>query len=343
MTNRTGVLLVNLGTPNSQKPEDVKKYLTQFLTDGRVIDIPWFKRQVLVRGIIVPKRYKESAQNYARIWTKDGSPLLMYGKRVQNLLQMELGEDFQVELGMRYQNPSIENALESLKMCPELIVVPLFPQYASATTGSVHQEVMRVIGQWNRIPETNLINSYPTNPQMIEAFCQNAQTFDLSSYDHLIFSFHGLPEKQLKKADFHNHCLQAENCCSVYNEKNCLCYSAQCHATGAAIAKQLALDPNLYTICYQSRLGKDPWIKPYATDVLKDLAEKGAKKLLVFSPAFVCDCLETIDEIGHEYLAEFQKYGGETLDLVPGLNDTPLWIEALKTLVLEKKPLSTIK
>lgn len=336
MTDRTGVLLVNLGTPDSQRPEDVKKYLTQFLTDGRVIDIPWLKRQILVRGIIVPKRYKESAENYSRIWTSEGSPLLMYGVKVKNLLQEALGDTFQVELGMRYQNPSIEEAVTALKQCPELIVVPLFPQYASATTGSVHQEVMRVVSQWNRIPETQLINSYPTHPKMIEAFCERAKAFDLSSYDHILFSFHGLPEKQLRKADFHNHCLKAENCCATLNEKNRLCYSAQCHATGQAISQSLSLSPEQFTICYQSRLGKDPWVKPYASDIIEGLAEKGAKKLLVFSPAFVCDCLETIDEIANEYLAEFQGYGGETLDLVPGLNDHPMWIEALKSLVMQK-------
>lgn len=341
MSNRTGVLLVNLGTPDSQKPEDVKKYLTQFLTDGRVVDIPWLKRQILVRGIIVPKRYQESAQNYSRIWTEEGSPLLVYGQKVKKLLQEALGNDFQVELGMRYQNPSIEKALTSLKMCPELVVVPLFPQYASATTGSVHQEVMRIVSQWNRIPETKLINSYPTQPEMIKAFCDRAKAFDLPSYDHILFSFHGLPEKQLRKADFHNHCLQTENCCQTLNDKNRLCYSAQCHATAQAISTFLNLSADRFKICYQSRLGKDPWVKPYASDIIEGLAEKGAKKLLVFSPAFVCDCLETIDEIANEYLAEFKEYGGETLDLVPGLNDHPMWIEALKSLVLQKSPLPT--
>lgn len=318
----------------------MKKYLTQFLTDGRVIDLPWLKRQILVRGVIVPKRYKESAQNYSRIWTDEGSPLLYHGHRVKTLLQQSLGSDFQVELGMRYQNPSIENALNALKNCPELIVIPLFPQYASATTGSVHQEVMRVIGQWNRIPETQLVNSYPTHPKMIEAFCSQASAFDLKSYDHILFSFHGLPEKQLLKADCNNHCLQSTDCCVSITSKNRQCYSAQCHATAQAIVKRLAIPHDHYTICFQSRLGKDPWIKPYASDVIEELAKKHMKKLLVFSPAFVCDCLETIDEIANEYLAEFKGFGGDSLDLVPGLNDHPLWIEALSSLVLSKQALS---
>ncbi len=334
MSKQTGVLLVNLGTPDSQKPEDVKKYLIQFLTDGRVIDIPWLKRQFLVRRIIVPRRYRESASNYARIWTEEGSPLLIYGNRVKALLQQSLGDDFQVELGMRYQNPSIESALLSLKHCPELIVVPLFPQYSSATTGSVHQEVMRVLAQWNRIPETQLINSYPTHPKMIEAFCNRAADFVLDDYDHILFSFHGLPEKQLRKADPFNHCLQTADCCKTMDANNRQCYSAQCYATAQAIVSQLNI--HNYTVCFQSRLGKDPWIKPYASDVIEELAGNGAKKLLVFSPAFVCDCLETIDEIANEYQAEFRGYGGEVLDLVPGLNDHPLWIDTLKSLIQNK-------
>jgi protoporphyrin/coproporphyrin ferrochelatase len=337
MKRRTGVLLINLGTPDSEAPVDVKKYLIQFLTDGRVIDIPWLKRQILVRGIIVPKRYKESAKNYSRIWTEEGSPLMHYGQSVRRLLQEKLGDSFHVALGMRYQNPSIESALNSLKTCAELIILPLFPQYASATTGSVHQEVMRIISKWITIPETQFINSYPTLPKMIDAFCARAEAFTLQDYDHVVFSFHGLPEKHLLKADFHSHCLQNENCCSMPNEKNQLCYSAQCHATAQAIAERLNLSKDNFTICYQSRLGKDPWIKPYASEVLENLIRSNKKKVLVFSPAFVCDCLETIDEIGNEYKKEFLEKGGTALDLVTGLNDHPLWIDALEQLVMKKK------
>ncbi len=287
----------------------------------------------MVRSIIVPLRYRKSAQNYERIWTKEGSPLLIYGNKVCSLLQQSLGDKYRVVLGMRYQLPSIEQALQKLKQCAKLIVVPLFPQYASATTGSVHQEVMRIIGRWNRIPELKLINSYPVLSKMIDAFCDRANAFDIHSYDHILFSFHGLPEKQIKKADCHQHCLKKENCCTALNEKNKLCYSAQCHATAQAIANALKLSSNHYSICYQSRLGKDPWIKPYAADMIDFLGKNGMKRILVFSPAFVCDCLETIDEIGNEYSREFLRKGGDVLDLVPGLNDHPLWIEALHELV----------
>lgn len=334
--SRIGILLVNLGTPNSQDPGDVRKYLTQFLTDGRVIDTPWLSRQFLVRGIIVPKRYKESAANYSRIWTEMGSPLLYHGERVRDLLRNQVGEEFQVELAMRYQQPSIETVLDRMRDCHEMIILPLFPQYASATTGSVHQEVMRVISGWLTIPELQFVNSYPTHPKMIEAFCELGKQFSIDEYDHILFSFHGLPERHLRNADRNDHCLKQKGCCQNLNRKNQLCYSAQCHATGQEIAKGIGVNEKKYTICFQSRLGKDPWVRPYTSDMLDELLQQGKKNILVFSPAFVCDCLETIDEIGNEYRAEFLSKGGEKLDLVPGLNDHPLWIEALQDLVLSK-------
>ncbi len=333
--NRIGVLIVNLGTPDSHQPTDVKKYLIEFLTDERVIDLPWFKRQVLVRGVIVPKRYKESAKNYARIWTEKGSPLKVYGELVKNLLQVSLGERFQVELAMRYQSPSIEMGLNRLKGCSELVIIPLFPQYASATTGSIHQKVMKVISGWKTIPEMHFVNSYPVQNQMIEAFCQRSKEFDLQNYDHVVLSFHGLPEKHIRNSDEHQSCLKID-CCKSLCDKNKLCYSAQCYATAYAIAKSLNLSKDKLTISFQSRLGKDPWLKPYTSDTLKSLLENGIKKVLVFCPAFVCDCLETLDEIGNEYRQEFLNHGGEILDLVPGINEHPLWIEALKSIVLEQ-------
>lgn len=333
--DQIGVLIVNLGTPDTQHPNDVRKYLTEFLTDRRVIDIPWLKRQILVRGIIVPNRYKESASNYERIWSEGGSPLKIYGENVRDKLQGSLGDRFRVELAMRYQNPSIICSLEKLKHCSELVVIPLFPQYASATTGSVHQKVMEVISKWIKIPELHFVNSYPTQAEMIEAFCERGKECNISDYDHVVFSFHGLPEKHIRNADLNNFCLNDSNCCTVLCDKNKTCYSAQCHATAHAIAGNLDLCSNDYSISFQSRLGKDPWIKPYTLDTLMDLLQKNKKKVLVFSPAFVCDCLETIDEIGREYRNEFMNNGGEVLNLVQGLNDHPKWIEALKTLVME--------
>jgi ferrochelatase len=333
--NKIGVLLVNLGTPDSPMPDDVRKYLIEFLTDGRVIDVSWLKRQFLVRRIIVPKRYKDSAANYARIWTLEGSPLKIHSNKVKKLLQKSLGDDYQVELAMRYQSPSIADTLKKLKSCHQLIIVPLFPQYASATTGSIHQRVMEEVSKWETIPEMRFVHSYPAQPQMISAFCARAREYNLENYDHFVFSFHGLPESQIEKSDNHNYCLKEKDCCSNICPKNKTCYSAQCHATARAIAEQLGISHELYTICFQSRLGKQPWLRPYASDIIEELAESGKKSVLVFSPAFVCDCLETIDEIGREYHKEFTERGGERFDLVPGLNDHPLWIEALQSIITE--------
>lgn len=292
-----GVLLVNLGTPKSYNPKDVKRYLNQFLTDGRVIELKAPLRQLLVRGLIVPKRYKESASLYKEIWTEEGSPLLVYGKRLERLLSDRMGPECKVALAMRYGNPSIQEGLNALKGVDKLTIVPLFPQYASATTGSVHQEVMRILSKWNIIPEVRFIQSFPTQPSMIKAFAERARQYNIAEYDEVLFSFHGLPED----ADYDGR------------------YSLECMKTAQAIAKELKLKE--FSFGYQSRLGKKPWLQPYTIDVLK---AKQGKKLLVLCPAFICDCLETIYEIGVEY-AE-----GRDLTLVEGLNDHPLWVQALQ-------------
>lgn len=332
---KRGVLLVNLGTPLSPKPRDVFRYLTEFLTDERVIDSPWLKRQLLVRGIIVPFRYKQSAEQYRELWTKEGAPLLFHGKQLQEKLQQAVGENIPVVLAMRYQYPSISEGLETLRKLAldEIIILPLFPQYASATTGSVYQKVMEEMLSWQTFPKLTFINHYYDDPKMIDAFCARAQQYPISSFDHILFSFHGLPERQIRRADETGNCLSA-NCCQQICQKNRSCYKAQCFATARAIATKLNLQENDYTLCFQSRLGKEPWIQPYASDVLHACAEKGYKKLLVFSPSFICDCLETTCEISSEYQREFKALGGEELQLVEGLNDHPLWIEALKQMVL---------
>lgn len=329
---KTGILLINLGTPDSPHPKDVKRYLTEFLTDQRVIDLPFFRRHFLVRGVIVPKRYKESAELYRLIWGKEGSPLLYYGKRVTGLLQDQLGEAFQVELAMRYQSPSIEEGLSRLKACKKLIIFPLFPQYASATTGSVHEKVLKITSQWEIIPEMRLISSYWDHPAFIEAHLERGQNYPLSSYDHILFSYHGLPERHIKKADPTGTCLIQKDCCT----KNSHCYAAQCLGTTTKIAEGLSLSKEDWTLSYQSRLGKSPWMQPYSDHILEKLAREGKKRVLVFSPAFVCDCLETIEEIGCQYRRLFQENGGEVLDLVEGLNDHPKWIDAMTRIIHDR-------
>jgi ferrochelatase len=336
MLKTVGVLLINLGTPLSPTPKDVYRYLIEFLTDRRVIDLPWWRRQLLVRGIIVPKRYRASAKAYQEIWTDEGSPLLVYGNKVKNSLQEVLGDRYIVEIAMRYQQPSIKNTLEGLlkKGVNKLIILPLFPQYASATTGSIHDLVLKTLSNRVVIPQLYLIKDFPTHPLMIDAFCRNIQNKGIINYDHLLFSFHGLPERQILKSDSSGCCLMS-SCCNQITTKNSSCYRAQCYATMNAIVQKLDLSVEKFSICFQSRLGKEPWLQPYASDAILSLAQKGKKRILVVSPSFVCDCIETTYEIGVEYAKEFQHAGGETLDLVEGLNDHPLWIQALKNLTLE--------
>jgi ferrochelatase len=327
-----------LGTPDSPSPRDVHRYLIEFLTDGRVIDSSWLARQFLVRGVIVPSRYKQSAKSYKEIWTEDGSPLKVYGYRVRDGLQKRLGDDFHVELGMRYKNPSLDHVMEAFRKMrfKRILVLPLFPQYASATTGSVHQKVMEIVSRWEVIPEMIFMDEYATDPGLIKSFAHVAGSFDINAYDHVLLSFHGLPQRQLTKVDQCGHCLQKEGCCTTMVADNQNCYSAQCYATARGIVEELKLDKSRYSISFQSRLGKEPWLQPYTSDVIADLARRGKKRMLVFCPAFVCDCLETIYEIGEEYALEFKKEGGEKLDLVPGLNDHPVWIDALRDIVLQK-------
>ncbi len=335
--SKIGVLIVNLGTPDSPQPKDVYRYLVEFLTDERVIDIPWLQRQLLVRGLIVPQRYKQSASFYKQIWTPEGSPLMVYGKKVQHSLQETLGSHFHVEIAMRYQNPSLNEGLKNILKSgiKHLIILPLFPQYASATTGSIYQKVMEILRKQTTYPKITFIDAFPDHPAVIDAFCQVGKKYPLGDYDHYLFSFHGLPKRQIKKADRFNYCLKSQDCCQKHCQENVDCYSAQCHLTYKAIVEQLKLPKEKTSIAFQSRLGKDPWIEPFTPILLEELAKKHKKKVLVFCPSFVCDCLETIYEIGIEYAQEFKKWGGERLDLVQGLNNEPYWIAALKKLVLE--------
>lgn len=329
---KKGVLLINLGTPDNPDVPAVRRYLDQFLMDERVIDIPKFNRTLLVKGIIVPFRSPKTSKLYKEIWNENGSPLLYYSKIQAELLQEKLGDEYHVELAMRYQNPSIESALANLKagLVESIKVIPLFPQYASASTGSVMQLVMELVSKWQTIPPISFVNSFHDNRQMIEIFAENARKYDVKSFDHVLFSFHGLPERQLLKCDHTgNYCLKNKDCCKTFSDVNKYCYSAQGHDTARLLALELDVNKEDYTVCFQSRLGKEPWVQPYTTDVLKKLASEGKKRLLVFSPAFVADCLETLYEITVEYHEEFREMGGEHVQLVESLNDHPKFIEAL--------------
>ncbi len=335
---KTGILLVNLGTPDSPRIGDVHRYLVEFLTDPRVIDKPWLIRQTLVRGCIIPSRLKQSSLSYQAIWTAEGSPLKVYGLRVKAALQQVLGDHYLVELGMRYREPPIEQALHHLMEggVHRIVILPMFPQYASATTGSVHQKVMEIASKFTVIPELVFISQYATHPSFIEAFRGIASQHSLNEYDQIVFSFHGLPQSQIMEADRNGKCLKAPGCCSSASACDQDCYSAQCFATARALAQSLHLSTGRYSIVFQSRLGKDPWLQPYFSQELEALAHREHKKVLVFCPSFVCDCLETIYEIGVEYAAEFKRAGGHRLDLVAGLNDHPAWIQAIAAIVKER-------
>ncbi len=331
--SKKGLLLVNLGTPDAPTWNGLRRYLSQFLTDRRVIDIPWLFRNILFRGVVVPIRSVRVAKLYKEVWTEEGSPLKVYGERVTAGVQDILGDDFVVRLAMRYQNPSIEKGLNELikENVSEIIVFPMFPQYASASTGSVHEEVMRLLKRREIIPPVKMINSYFDHPDMIKLFADNARKHDLEKYDHFIFSFHGLPQRYLKKeSDF---CKCDGQCCKTVQPLNQFCYSAQCHASAYAIAKELDISDEKMTISFQSRLGPVDWLKPYTDIVLEEQVEKGNKKVLVFSPAFVADCLETIMEIGIEYKEDFIEDGGEELDYVVSLNDDPRWMQTIADIV----------
>ncbi len=335
--SKKGVLLVNLGTPDSPSTADVRKYLREFLMDPRVIDINPISRTLLVKGIIAPTRAPKSAKLYQYIWDEEtGSPLLHYSKLQQQLLQDRLGKEYIVELAMRYQSPSIESALERLKnaLVKDIRVIPMFPQYASASTGSVYEKVMGLIGKWPTPPPVSFVNSFHDNGLMIKAFAENARKHQPETFDHILFSFHGLPQRQLIKADHtHNYCLKVTDCCQNFNDTNKFCYSAQSYHTAKLIAQELCIPQEKYTVCFQSRLGSDPWVQPYTSEVVAQMAKEGKKRLLVFCPAFVADCLETVYEVTEEYGAEFKALGGEHVQLVESLNGSPLWIEALVGLV----------
>jgi len=329
-----GILLVNLGTPDSPSVADVRKYLAEFLMDGRVIDIHPFLRFLLVRGIIVPFRAPKSARLYQEIWDpQTGSPLLYNSRLQQELLQQELGDEYVVELAMRYQQPSIADGLAKLKAATadEIQIIPLFPQYASATNGSVIAEVMRVIRTWHTIPPVTISGPFYNHRLFIRAFAAKARRHDLADYDHTLFSFHGLPLSHLRDCAGSGKCGGHDaGCCQQINSQNKLCYAAQCHESARLIAAELQLNTSEFTICFQSRLGKQEWIQPYTSTVIQQLAAAGKKSLLVLCPAFISDCLETIQEIGAEYRDEFIAAGGEQLQLVESLNDSRIFIRMLR-------------
>lgn len=337
---KTGVLLIQLGTPDSPKTRDVRKYLTEFLNDPRVIDIPWIARKILVNGIIVPFRAPKSAKIYKELWNlSDGvSPLMTHTKNVQTLLQESFQqENVTVEMAMRYQNPSMDSVLERMHKAnyDEIILLPLFPQYASASTGSAVEKAMDIIRKWWVIPEVKIISQFYDNEGYISSIVDNAKAFQIKDYDHVLFSYHGLPERQVDKVYEGTDLCSDQPCETEINEENKFCYKATSFATTRLIAEKIGLTEDQYTVCFQSRLDKK-WLTPFSDKVVEEWGKKGAKKLLVFSPAFVADCLETLIEIGEEYQEIFEENGGEKVQLVPSSNSHPLFVKGLEKLIRQQ-------
>jgi len=328
-----GILLVNLGTPDTTSVKDVRKYLREFLMDKRVIDIPFWKRWLLINLIIAPFRGPKSAKEYDKLFDEKGSPLKYYSVSITEKLQAKLGDNYKVILGMRYQSPSLASALDELKNCESIHVIPLFPQYASASTGSVQDKVMELMKDWQIIPDVTFTSKFFEEKLFLQTIVDRARKLmSEDEYDHFVFSYHGLPERQITKGAIDNHC-QFGSCCGVYDDKNQYCYRAQCFENSRLLAQLLELNKDQYSVTFQSRLGKTPWIRPYTDEVLKTLPANGIKKVLAFSPAFVSDCLETTVEVGQQFRDEFIEAGGEKWTLVPSLNEEGTWVECLEGMV----------
>jgi len=325
-----GVLLVNLGSPDSTAVGDVRRYLNEFLMDARVIDTPWLLRRFIV-GMILINRPKESAHAYEKIWTPEGSPLVVTSRHVREKLQERVRVP--VELAMRYQNPSIESAIKKLceRGVDELLLIPLFPHYAMSSYETAVVRVEEVAAKL--APQTRIAVQPPyfDAPDYIAALAASAKDYLDAGYDHLLFSFHGIPERHLKKSDpTRRHCLAVPNCCKAASPAHATCYRAQCFKTVAAFVKLAEVPAEKFSVSFQSRLGRDPWLKPYTDFELAELPKRGVKKLLVICPAFVSDCLETLEEIGIRGRETFLAAGGGEFAQIPCLNEHPLWIAALE-------------
>lgn len=320
-----GLLLINLGTPNSIDVSSVRTYLREFLTDKRVIDLPALVRYVLVYAFILPFRAKRSAHAYQSVWTEQGSPLLCHSQNLVAQVQKEVGPESKVVLGMRYGKPSILAALEQLKHCDSIIILPLYPQYSSAASGSSIEEVLHIISSWDLIPSVTIIRDFYQHPAYIKAQVQTIK-MHLKEKTQVLFSYHGIPERQITKSSCKIICQEA---CPTLRDGIQGCYRAQCYETSRLLAKELGLSDKSYGTAFQSRLGKTEWIKPYTDKVLIELAAKGVKQLVIVCPSFVADCLETLEEVGIRAKNQWLALGGEELHVIPCMNTDPLWVNAI--------------
>lgn len=326
---RRGVLLINLGSPASTDPRDVRAYLNQFLMDPYVIDIPKFLRHILVKGIITPRRSFKSAAAYEVIWSADGSPLVQYTKRFAQKLQKLVHFQYDVRWAMRYGQPSVEGTLKNWDI-DELLLFPMYPQYAESSTRTAIEEVLKFVPSGVKVKVTK---DFFEHEAFISSQVQRIQEhLDHVRPDHLLLSYHGLPEHHLTKL-YPNHCLKDSGCCAKVTEVNRYCYRAQCFATSRAIMSKLNYPAGHISISFQSRLGRRPWIKPYTDYVVPALAKQGVKRLSVASPSFVCDCLETLEEIQVRLKEQFLESGGGELHLIPAVNDEDHWVSNFRRII----------
>lgn len=332
---KTGVILLNLGTPRSPQPADVGAYLREFLMDPYVIDIPAPLRWFLVNVLIVPRRKHASGALYRKIWNEKGSPLLYHHLELAVKVQQRLGKSYLVAPAMRYVEPSVEEAVGMLKEAgvDRLICCPLYPQYSLAATESsvVHVEKLakKVLPG---VPLTFLPPFY-AEPAYLDAVASVSAPYLQKPFDKVLFSFHGLPERQVKKTDpSGQHCLVSATCCDSIGVNNAMCYRAQSFVTAREVAKRLGLQQAQWDVGFQSRLGRTPWIRPYSDAFYRELPSQGVKHLTVLCPSFVADCLETLEEVQLRGLEEFRQHGGESLTLVPSLNSEDVWAEAVASL-----------
>lgn len=329
---KRGLLLINLGSPESTDPKDVKRYLGEFLMDERVIDLDYWKRWLLVKGIILNTRPKKSAAAYEKVWTPEGSPLIVISKNLSDKVQLLLGTDTPVELGMRYGNPSILDALKRLKAkgVTDLFIVPLYPQYAMSTTETVEEKVKDDLAHMNWSVKHDFQPPFYNDARYIQSLSDSiAERIDINNYDKILFSYHGIPERHIYKTDKTGLCKIDGSCCNTPSEAHKRCYRHQCLETTEKTIEQLGWDKEKTLSTFQSRLGRAEWLKPYTANTLEELPSNGVKKIAVITPAFVADCLETIEEIGMEGKEEFLHAGGEQYDVVPCLNDRDDFAECI--------------
>ena len=332
---KTGVLLTNLGTPDDPSTPAVRRYLREFLSDPRVVDLPAFARFLLVHGIILPFRGPKSARAYASIWGERGSPLLVHSIDLRDALRRELPET-PIELGMRYGTPTLASSMAALDAqgCSRILCVPLYPQYASSSTGSTLQALYEIAGKRSNTPMLEVLPPFHSDQRFLAAQAALIRaTRESFEPDHVLLSFHGLPERHCAEGPQSAHCLKSEDCCDALLDINRDCYRAQCFATARGLRERLGLSSAECTLAFQSRLGRRPWIQPHTDVSIPELARRGVRRLAVSCPSFTADCLETVEEIGIRAAADFRAAGGEELRLIPALNASPAWTRGLAEMV----------